>query len=411
MRTFEDAFTPLKIGPLELRNRFIKAATNEGKAKGGVVSKGLARFHEQVAEGGVGMTTVAYCAVSSDGRTFPDQAIMDDTSIPDFRALTEAVHRHGAAASAQITHGGSFNLLGKEMLVADRPLSSSGGFNKVGIMSGHYFKKAMDRADMEEITEQFVASARRAREAGFDAVELHMGHGYLLSQFISKLYNKRRDEYGGTIASRLAFPSEVLGHVLDAVGKDLAVLVKFSMTDGPKGNDIGDGIEIAKRLQSDGAHMCVLSNGLNVDSVETLFGSTIPNGGFNEAPTPLISIAMRLQSLISPRHIRFHENYLRDLALQIRREVNMPLAYLGGVTSREGVIQVMQDEFEAITLGRALLYDPSFVNALREETVTRSGCTACNHCVAVMYSPEGTHCVMTHDKPDAALNIRPASSP
>ena len=235
MRSFEDAFAPLKIGPLTLRNRFVKAATNEGKAKGCVVSKGLAQFHERIAEGGVGMTTLAYCAVSRDGRTFPDQVVLDDASISDLRALTEGVHRHGAAVSAQITHGGCFNLLGKDMLQADRPLSSSGGFNKVGVMSGHYFKKAMDRADMDEMTAQFVASAVRAREAGFDAVELHMGHGYLLSQFISKVYNKRRDEYGGGIKGRLAYPSEVLGRVLDTVGKDMAVLVKFSIPMEPGG--------------------------------------------------------------------------------------------------------------------------------------------------------------------------------
>lgn len=269
----------MKIGPLTMRNRFIKAATNEGMAKGGVVSKGLARFHEKVAEGGAALSTVAYCATSKDGRTFVDQATLDDDSIVDFRALTDAVHRHGGAASAQITHAGSFTFLDKNTLKTSRPLSSSGRFNKVGVMSGRYFKKKMNEAEIDAMAAEFVAAANRAREAGFDAVELHMGHGYLLSQFVSKLYNKRRDAYGGSIEKRMNFPSEVLRRVLDAVGKDLAVIVKFSMTDGPKGNTIEDGIAVARRLEADGVHLAVLSNGMNVRSIQAMFGSPLPKRG------------------------------------------------------------------------------------------------------------------------------------
>ena len=105
------AFTPLKIGPLTLRNRFIKSATNEGSARGGTASKRLVQFHEAIAAGGVGMTTVAYCAVAPDGRTFVDQVTLDAAQVPHLKVLTEAVHRHGAAASAQITHGGCFTFV------------------------------------------------------------------------------------------------------------------------------------------------------------------------------------------------------------------------------------------------------------------------------------------------------------
>lgn len=409
MSDFEKAFSPLQIGPLTMRNRFIKAATNEGMAKGGVVSKGLARFHEKVAEGGAALTTVAYCATSKDGRTFVDQATLDDESVPDFLALTDAVHRHGAAASAQITHAGSFTFLDKQTLRTNKPLSSSGGFNKVGVMSGRYFKKKMDEAEIAAMTEEFVAAARRAREAGFDAVELHMGHGYLLSQFVSKLYNKRRDQYGGSIEKRMNFPSEVLRRVLDAVGKDLAVIVKFSMTDGPKGNTIEDGIAVARRLDADGAHLAVLSNGMNVESIEAMFGSSLPKTGARPS-NPVMRLGMFLQSLTAPPEVQFRENYLRELALKIRESVSMPLAYLGGVQSREGVEQAMADGFEAIALGRALIYDPAFVNKLREGAIDHSGCTACNRCVTMMYTPGGTSCVLTEDAPDPELNTIGAAS-
>ena len=402
------AFSPVQIGPLKLRNRFIKAATNEGMAKGGIVTKGLARFHERIAEGGASLSTVAYCATSLDGRTFVDQAVLDDASIPDFRALTDAVHKHGAAASAQITHAGSFTFLDKNTLKTSRPLSSSSGFNKVGVMSGRYFKKKMDRDELNAMAEEFVAAAKRARAAGFDAVELHMGHGYLLSQFISKIYNKRRDDFGGTIEKRMNFPSQVLTRVLDAVGKDLAVIVKYSMTDGPKGNDISDGIAVAKRLEADGAHMAVLSNGLNVESITAMFGSPLPPAA--RGGNAIVAIGSWIQSLTAPKDVVFRENYLRDLAQQVRANVAMPLAYLGGVQSLEGVQNAMDDGFDAIAIGRALVFDPNFVNDLQSGAITQSGCTACNRCVTMMYTPGGTSCIESPYKPDPELNKVGAAS-
>ncbi len=398
-----DAFSPLKIGPLTLRNRFVKSATNEGMAKGGLVTKGLAKFHERVAEGGAAMSTVAYCATSPDGRTFVDQAILDDASMNDFRALTDAIHKHGAAACAQVTHAGSFTFLDKDTLKSARPLSASGGFNKTGIASGRFFKKRMNRDEMDAMTNEFVAACVRAKESGFDAVELHMGHGYFLSQFVSKLYNKRRDAYGGDIDKRLNYPSEILQKTLDAVGKDIAVIVKYSMTDGLKGNQIEDGIAIAKRLKAEGAHMAVLSNGMNIESITHMFGSSLPESDARPANV-LIALAMWAQRMAAPKNVVFHENYLRDLAVQVRAAVDMPLAYLGGVQSLEGVDLAMEDGFDAIAMGRALIFDPNFVNDLRAGSVTQSGCTACNRCVTMMYSPGGTSCIESRIKPDPKLN-------
>lgn len=401
--TTPSPFSPVNIGPLTLRNRFIKSATNEGMAKNAIVSKGLALFHERMAAGGAALSTVAYCATSPDGRTFIDQAVLDDASLRDFRALTDGVHKHGAAASAQITHAGSFTFLDHATLKTARPLSASGGFNKVGVMSHRWLKKKMDRTEMDAMTNEFVESAKRAREAGFDAVELHMGHGYLLSQFLSKIYNKRWDSYGGNIEKRLKFPREVLGRVLDAVGKDLAVIVKYSMTDGPKGNSIEDGIAIARAIEADGAHLAVLSNGLNIESITAMFGSSFPQASRGTVNNPIVAFGMWVQSLSAPKNVIFRENYLRELSQQVRAAVDMPLAYLGGVQSLEGAQQAMADGFDCIALGRALVFDADFVNKLQSGTVTQSGCTACNRCVTTMYSPNGTFCVESRPG-DAALN-------
>ncbi|MEM9705762.1 MAG: NADH:flavin oxidoreductase [Pseudomonadota bacterium] len=398
-----NAFTPIKIGPLTLRNRFVKSATNEGMAKGGIVSRGLARFHERMAEGGVALSTVAYCSTSKDGRTFVDQVTMDDESLPDFRVLTDGVHKHGAAACAQITHAGSFTFLPQDELSTSKPLSSSGGFNKVGVFSRRYFKKAMSVDEMRAVTDEFVKAAHRAQNAGFDAVELHMGHGYLLSQFLSPLYNKRRDDYGGSIEKRLAFPTEVLGRVLDAVGDKLAVIVKYSMTDGVKGgNTIEEGVAVAKALEANGAHMAVLSNGLNVESIQEMFGSSLPKSA-RSVNNPVIRMGMMLQSMMAPPEKKFSPNYLLDNARQIRSAVNMPLAYLGGIQSKDGFQQALSDGFDCVALGRVLVHDANLINQWRDGLTEASGCTACNRCVSMMYLPEGTHCVLTGPQ-DAALN-------
>ena len=403
-------FDPLTLGPLRLRNRFVKSATNEGMAKGGFVTKGLANFHANIAAGGAALTTVAYCAVNRDGRTFSDQATLDTASAVDFRALTDAVHAHGGAAMAQLTHAGCFTFLPKTDLAATRPLSASGGFNKVGVMSNRWFKQAMTKDDMAAMTSEFVTAAQNARAAGFDAVELHMGHGYLLSQFISPFYNSRRDTYGGTIENRARFPAELLGRVLDAVGKDLAVVAKISMTDGKQGgNTIEDGVAVAKSLQAAGAHMLVLSNGLNVESITAMFGSSFPKSNRGTAANPIIAIAMWLQQFTEPAEVIFRENYLRDLSRQIRAAVTLPLAYLGGVQSLAAAQQAVDDGFEAIALGRALVHDPGFVNALQSGAQTQSGCTACNRCVTMMYTPGGTSCIIQAPN-DPALNLIKAAA-
>ncbi|MNO49384.1 NADH oxidase [compost metagenome] len=401
------AFQPLKIGPLTLRNRFIKAATNEGMSPDGVPSKQMLRFHESIAAGGTGMTTVAYCAVSADGRTLPNQILLDRQTLPHLRALTDAVHRQGAAASAQITHGGCFTFLPPQQ--TPRPLSSSGGFNKVGIMSGMLLKQAMTEADMQRVADEFVQGARLAREAGFDAVELHMGHGYLLSQFVSRLYNRRRDQYGGSLENRLRFPGLVLRRVLDAVGRDLAVVCKYSITEGVRGGHTAeDGAAIARILEGEGAHLLVLSAGMNVESITTMFGSSFPKENRVSTGNPLIGAAMAIQRLFEPR-VEFRELYLLEHARKVRAAVRMPLAYLGGAKSLDSIERVMGEGFDAVAMGRVLIAEPDYVGKLRSGASRDSVCTSCNRCVAMMYTPGGTSCVLGQPG-DALLNSQGAAS-
>ncbi len=386
------AFTPLSIGPIKLRNRFIKAATNEGMCKGGIISKGLVKFHENVAKGGAAMTTVAYCATSKDGQTFIDQAHLSPQTVSDFKVLTDIVHKYGCAAQAQITHAGAFTFLPKSFS-AMKPISANGGFNKFGGMTGRYMKTRTNRNDMDRIANEFVQAALYAKEAGFDAIEIHMGHGYLLTQFITPFYNTRTDEYGGSIQNRMKFPIEVLSKVLDAVGKDIAVTVKYSQTDGKDGgNTIAEGIDIAKALENAGAHMAQLSNGLNVESISTMFGNPLPASSA-KPKNLIIRAGMMLQPKSKEPERAFRQLYSMEPAKQIRAAVNMPLCYLGGAKDLTSVDTVMAEGFDAIGMGRALIFNPNYINDLAGGKTAQNGCTACNQCVTMMYAPGGTTCI------------------
>lgn len=240
-----------------------------------------------------------------------------------------------------------------------------------------------------------------------------MGHGYLLSQFVSPFYNKRKDAYGGTIQKRMVFPAEVLSKVLDAVGKDLAVIVKYSQTDGRDGgNTVEDGIEVAKILEATGAHMAVLSNGMNVESITAMFGNSLPTEVRTPPKNPIIRLGMAMQKMTEPSNVEFRELYTFETAKQIRDAVNMPLCYLGGVQTLDNANTIMGAGFEAMALGRALIFDPNFINGMQDGTMPINGCTACNQCVTMMYTPGGTVCI----DPDgtrghaAELNTVPASA-
>lgn len=402
------AFSPFQIGPLKLRNRFIKSATNEGMARGGVPSKMLVEHHRRMAAGGAGMTTVAYCAIEADGRTFPDQVALDAATLPHLKVLTDAVHREGAAACAQITHGGAFTFLPE--LSTRYPVSSSGGFNPPGVLAGRFFKRAMQEQDLTRIARQFATGARAAKEAGFDAVEIHMGHGYLLSQFISPAYNQRKDPWGGkTAAERARFPALVLRHVLDAVGRDMAVTCKIGVNEGFKGGGTAeDAVQVAQVMEREGAHLLVLSGGMNVESPWAIFGSNMPSKVVETNQGTLVKISTRMMKLWEPR-MQFRELYFREHSQKVRAAVRMPLAYLGGAKSLAGVEQVMADGFDAVVMGRALIHNPNLVNEFRDGASTVSGCTACNLCVSMMYTDGGTSCALFPPN-DAEMNRTPAAS-
>ncbi len=395
MTATNSPFEPVTIGPLTLRNRFIKSGANEAMCIDGRPTKSLLKHHTDLAKGGVGMTTVAYMAVAPEGRTLPNQIWMRADILPDLKALTASVHAEGAAISAQITHGGSF-VTG--MKVKGRTISACSGFNPAGALKGNFLQRAMTEADMERVIGEFVSAAELARDAGFDAVELHMGHGYLLNQFISPLNNRRQDEYGGSAENRVRFPARVLAAVKQAVGDTTAVLAKINVADGvSRGAQVEDGVITAQALQAAGADMLVLSGGRNVESTWFMFGSRMNRAEIvkilKQQGDWLVAFMMKGVASTEP-DIKFREMYFLEYSRKIRAAVELPLAYLGGVKSLANAEQAIAEGFECVVIARALLHDPALVNKFRSGELVESGCDNCNGCVAYIYHPAGTRCVL-----------------
>jgi len=262
--------SPGKIGGLELRNRIIRSGCFEGMCPGGYPSDQLLEHHREVAAGGTAMTTVAYCSVSFDGRAFGHEIWMREEIVPDLKKITDAVHREGAAVNIQLGHCGYFS---NKNVIGRRPIGASRKF----CTFRYAFAHEMTEEEINRVKEDFGKAAQLAIQAGFDAVEIHSGHGYLLSQFLSPYTNMRKDRYGGSLENRLRFPASVVKHVRETVGPDFPILIKMNVSDGFKGGlELDEAIEVAKRYEAEGASALVPSGGFTAKTPFYMMRGRIP---------------------------------------------------------------------------------------------------------------------------------------
>ena len=387
------AFSPARLGALELRNRVIKTATYEGMSPGGAPSDALIRHHRDLAAGGVAMTTVAYCAVSPNGRTFEAQMYMREEIVPKLRELTDAVHAQGAAVSIQLGHCGDFS---RNTTVPRRcSLGPSFRLNEYGLMSGVPFARAMTEADIAGVIEEFAAAAATVVRAGFDAVELHLGHGYLLSQFLCPATNRRRDAWGGSLDNRMRLPLAVLQRVRERVGAGFPILCKTNLRDGFRGGfELDESIELARRLEGAGVDAIVLSGGFTSKTPFYLFRGARPLKEMIEVEhNPLQKLSLRFFGRRVIKEYPFKEMFFLDDARAVRRAVRVPLVLLGGILSLDNLETAMREGFDFVAMGRALIADPDLVNRMQRGAATRSRCISCNKCVAEM-DRNGVRCVL-----------------
>ena len=375
-------FTPGTIGPLTLRNRTIRSAAFESMCPGNKPSDELLQYHTSVAKGGVGMTTVAYAAVTRSGLSFDRQLWMRPEIVPGLRVLTDAVHREGAAASIQLGHCGNMS---HKAICGETPVGASTGFN----LYSPTFVRGLRKDELPVLARAYGDSVRLAREAGFDAVEIHAGHGYLISQFLSPYTNHRKDEFGGNLENRMRFMDMVMEEVMKAAGNDMAVLVKMNMRDGFKGGmDIDESLQVARRLKEDGAQALVLSGGFVSKAPMYVMRGAMPIKAMTHYMTCWwLKWGVRMCGRMMIPTIPFQEAYFLEDALRFRREITgMPLVYVGGLVSREKIDEVLNDGFEFVQMGRALLNEPGFVNRMKAEEAARCNCKHSNYCIARMYT-------------------------
>lgn len=374
-------FTPGKIGPITLRNRTIRSAAFEGMCPGNAPSEQLLKYHQSVAAGGIGMTTIAYSAVQQSGLSFPRQLWLKKENIEGLRKVTDAIHKEGAAASIQIGHCGNMS---HRNICGCTPISASTGFN----LYSPTFVRGMRKDEIEETAKSFGEGVNLAREAGFDAIELHAGHGYLISQFLSPSTNHRKDEFGGSLQNRMRFMEMSMDHVMKAAKNDIGVLVKMNMRDCCRnGMELDESIEVGKILEKCGAHALVLSSG---------FVSSAPMDVMRGA-MPFKTMTHYMEGWMMPLLVKlggrfmvptrpFKEAYFLEDALKFREALNMPLCYIGGLISREKIDEVLDKGFEFVAMARALVNEPGFVNRMMADEKARSACDHSNYCIGRMYT-------------------------
>ena len=374
-------FTPITLGPLTLRNRSIRSAAFESMCPGNVPSPQLLAYHCSVAAGGVGMTTVAYAAVTRSGLSFDRQLWMRPEIVPGLRELTDAVHAEGAAASIQLGHCGNMS---HKSICGCLPVGASSGFN----LYSPTFVRGLRADELPEMAKAYGRSVCLAREAGFDAVEIHAGHGYLISQFLSPSTNHRKDEFGGTLANRMRFMEMVMEEVMKAAGNDMAVLVKMNMRDGFRGGmELDESLQVARKLQELGAHALVLSGGFVSKAPMYVMRGEMPIRTMTYYMTCWwLKYGVRLVGKYMIPSVPFREAYFLEDALKFREVLDIPLVYVGGLVSRQKIEEVLNHGFEAVQMGRALLNEPDFVNRMRREENARCNCRHSNYCIARMYT-------------------------
>ena len=379
-------FTPVQIGPVTLRNRVIRSAAFENMAYGNSPSQDLYDYHVAVAQGGVGMTTLAYASVNRSGLSFDGQLWMREEIVPGLRRITDAVHAAGAKCSIQLGHCGNMT---HRATCGCMPVGASSGFN----LYSPTFVRGLKVSEIDALVDDFGRAVQLAREAGFDCVEIHAGHGYLISQFLSPYTNHRHDEYGGSLNNRMRLMRRVITRVLEAAGDDLGVIVKMNMHDGfRRGMQEEECLEVARELERLGVHAIVLSAGFVSKAPMEVMRGAMPLRTMTHYMDMRkfwwLRALVRVFGRIMVPTVPYSEGYFLEDAKKFRAAVNLPLIYVGGLVSRRKMEEVLAAGFQGLQVARALVRDTDFVNKLRSGDIDRSACGHSNYCIGRMYTLE-----------------------
>lgn len=338
---------------MELKNRLVRSATHEGMAdENGVPTPDLFKLYERLAKGGIGLIVAGYAYVSKDGISpFYNQSAMDrDELVDKYRELVDHVHEHGTRIAMQLVHCGRETV---EPAIGTQPIGPSAVFNEAyGVMP-----REMTVEDIERVLGDFAAGARRVKEAGFDALQIHCAHGYLLSSFMDPYTNRRTDQWGGNTENRMRIVREVYSRCRAAVGEEYPLLVKYSSYDlMENGLSPEEGIKIGQMLAEMGFDSIEVSAGIFQDGGATLFGNSPPPGPPAQA-------------------------YHRHQAKALKALVDVPIMLVGGHSDPVAMQEVIESgDADYLTMCRSLIADPSFPKKIQEGSTKPSLCTHCNLC-------------------------------
>jgi 2,4-dienoyl-CoA reductase-like NADH-dependent reductase (Old Yellow Enzyme family) len=358
-------FERSRIKGMELPNRLVRSATAEGMAdENGFPSDSLFELYERLAQGGVGLIITGYAFTSLDGRcAFPGMSGIDrDEQIPRYRDLVDLVHENGAAIAMQIVHCGRQT---KAETIGAQPIAPSA-------VEDTYWKvvpREMTEVDIERVINDFAEAGRRVQESGFDAVQIHGAHGYLVNQFLCPHTNRRRDKWGGPIDNRMRFLREIIQQMQSEVGEDFPILIKMNAQDGMEdGISLQEGLVMAEMMAEMGFDGIEVSRGISEDGGTDVFGDAAPGGAPEQA-------------------------YNRAAARAIKNRVNVPVFVVGGITDpvvMEDIIE--QGDADYISMSRALIADPEFPNKIRAGGRAISRCTRCDLCLDDFSIDNPLHC-------------------
>ena len=365
MEQFRNLFTPIKIKNMEVKNRIFMSpmGTVLGNEKNEVTDEAVA-YYAARARGGVGLITTETAIVDRLGKyfSFTNLGLYDDAQIESWRKLADEVHKYGAKLAPQLFHPATagFPAFNENQLpIAASPIP----YNVVDVVP-----RPLTAEEIQEYVEKFGEAARRAKEAGCDAIELHCGnrHG-LLGNFLSPLHNKRVDAYGGTVDGRLKFPLEVIAKIAEKTGPDFPIIVKLGITDmAVGGQSLIETCYIAKRMEEAGVAMFHLQNG----NIETDFNVISPSGG---------------EKAINA-----------DLAEKIRQAISVPVGFDNRINEPWTAEMVLSlNKADVTYMGRALLCDPEFPNKAQSGRCEEiRPCIGCVECFAGLTAGKGLHCTM-----------------
>jgi 2,4-dienoyl-CoA reductase-like NADH-dependent reductase (Old Yellow Enzyme family) len=365
-----DLFEKVSINGMTLANRFVRSATWEGLAsREGSVTPKLTKMMVELAGNEIGLIISGYTFISPEGQSGPGQlAIHDDRFVAGLWAMVEAVHKAGGKIALQIVHGGRF---ADPVLTGLQPIGPSDV-----VKDGQTTCRAMNKPGIANIISAFTQAAARAKQAGFDAIQLHAAHGFLLSQFLSPALNQRTDEDGGPLENRARFLLEVVQSIRKATGPGYPLLIKLNSEDFLEGGMTRDeAVQISAMLEA-----------ASVDAIEF-------SGGTVASPEKFIPV--RPGKPKTPQD----EAFYREAAQLYQAKVRIPLMLVGGIRSYETANDLVRHGVaDYISLGRPLICEPGLVKRWHNGDRRASECASCNSCFAPAKDGRGVYCVALEKK-------------